>query len=198
MEQKTEQQTRRGRWKLFAVLMVCASPLIASYLTYYVIKPEGRTNYGDLIDPRKHPIPDLKAATIDGKPTSLDAYKGKWIMLRVGPSECAKACQDQVFFMRQMRIMQGKNQDRIERVWLTTDTGPLDIPLLKQFDGMHVLRADPDVLKRWLPLEPGMNLDEHLFLIDPLGNLMMRFPKNPDSSKVKKDLGKLLKASAIG
>jgi hypothetical protein len=198
VEQKSKEQTSKGRWKLLAVLMVCASPLIASYFTYYVVKPEGRTNYGDLIDPRKHPIPDLKALTLDGKPSGLDAYKGKWIMLRVAPSECAKPCQDQVFFMRQMRIMQGKNQDRVERVWLTTDMEPLDIPLLKQFDGMHVLRADPEALKRWLPLEPGMQLEEHLFLIDPLGNLMMRFPKDPDPSKVKKDLGKLLKASAIG
>lgn len=198
MEAKTEQQIRKGRWKLFAVLLVCASPLIASYFTYYVIKPEGRTNYGALIDPRQHPIPDLKAVTLDGKPSGLDAYKGKWIMLKVGPSECDKACQDQVFFMRQMRIMQGKNQDRVERVWLTTDAAPMDIALLKQFDGMHVLRADAETLKRWLPLEPGMKLEEHLFIIDPLGNLMMRFPKTPDSSKVKKDLGKLLKASAIG
>jgi hypothetical protein len=198
VEQKTEAQTRKGRWKLFAVLFVCASPLLASYFTYYVIKPEGRTNYGALIDPRQHPIPDLKAVALDGKPAGLDAWKGKWIMLRVGPSECAKACQDQIFFMRQLRIMQGKEQDRVERVWLATDNGPLDIPLLKQFDGMHVLRVDAETVRKWLPLEPGMQLEEHIFMIDPLGNLMMRFPKDPDPSKVKKDVSKLLKASAIG
>ncbi len=68
MEQiKTNQAA--GRWKLLAVLFVCASPLIFSYLTYYVIKPSGRTNYGSLIDPRQHPIPTTLGAT------TLDEYR---------------------------------------------------------------------------------------------------------------------------
>ncbi|MFX5578661.1 hypothetical protein ABTD84_19595, partial [Acinetobacter baumannii] len=50
---------RIGRWKMLAVVAVCAAPLIASYLTYYVIKPQSRNNYGALIDPRQYPIPDL-------------------------------------------------------------------------------------------------------------------------------------------
>lgn len=201
-------QQHRGRWKLLAVLAVCAAPLIFSYLTYYVIKPQGRTNFGTLIDPRAHPIPALGATTLDAKPASLDAFKGKWIMLKVGPAACDQACKEQMFAIRQVRSMQGKEMERIERVWLVTDAAPLETMLMRELDGVHMLRAPAAAVASWLPLEPGATLDNSIFLIDPLGNLMMRFPPVPAGAteaekvqhyaKIKKDIAKLLKASAIG
>lgn len=206
--QTNNAQRSRGRWKLLAVLAVCASPLIFSYLTYYVIKPAGRTNYGDLIDPRAHPMPVLGATSLDGKPAQLDAYKGKWIMLKVGPSACAKDCMDQMFAIGQVRSMTGKDMARIERVWLVTDAEPMETMLIRQLDGVRMLRAPRAAVAKWLPLEKGATLDDSIFLIDPLGNLMMRFPPAPAGApeaervqhyaKVKKDIAKLLKASAIG
>ena len=190
---------RSGRRKMLLVLFICAAPLLFSYLTYYVIKPAGRTNYGALIDPRDHPIPAaLATTTLDGKPTGLDAYKGKWIMLQTGPSDCADTCRKQLFAMRQLRLMQGKEMTRIERVWLINDTAPLDTLLIREYDGMNMLRVAPAPLKAWLPVDAGDSADGHIFLIDPLGNLMMRFPRDADPAKVKKDIGKLLMASAIG
>lgn len=188
----------QGRWKLFAIILVCASPLIASYLTYYVIKPEGRTNYGSLLDPRQHPIPQLGATTLDGKPTGLDTYKGKWIMLQADSGDCAEACRNKLLQQRQLRLIQGKEMDRVERVWLVTDDKPIDTVLLREYDGTRVLRADPAKLKEWLPVEQGATVADHVYMIDPLGNLMMRFPKNADPNKMKKDVSKLLRASSIG
>jgi hypothetical protein len=188
----------RGRWKLFAVLMVCAAPLILSYLTYYVIKPTGRTNYGTLIDPRTRPIPAMASTTLDGRPQKLEQYAGKWIMLKVGGGECGESCQKQLFAMRQWRLMQGKNMDRVERVWLVTDNAPLDTMTIRQYDGMHLLRAPRETVMQWLPAESSTQPSDHIYLIDPLGNLMMRFPADPDPRKVYKDIAKLLKASAIG
>lgn len=189
---------RSGRWKLLAVLLVCAAPMILSYLTYYVIKPTGRTNYGTLIDPRERPIPAMASTTLDGRPEKLEQYAGKWIMLKVGGGECLEACQKQLFAMRQWRLMQGKNMDRVERVWLVLDDKPLDTMTIRQYDGMHLLRAPGDTVNKWLPAEQGTLPSDHIYLIDPLGNLMMRFPPNPDVRKVYKDIAKLLKASAIG
>jgi hypothetical protein len=188
----------QGRWKLFAIILVCASPLIFSYLTYYVIKPQGRTNYGALIDPRNYPAPQLNATTLDGKPAGLENYKGKWVMLQADSGDCAEACRAKLFQQRQLRLTQGKEMDRIERVWLVTDDKPIDTVLLKEYDGTRVLRADPARLKQWLPVEEGATLTDHVYMIDPLGNLMLRFPKNPDPNKMKKDIGKLLRASSIG
>lgn len=193
-------QKSKGRWQLWAVLAVCAAPLVASYVTYYggFSEQVGRTNYGEILDPRKHPMPALGATTLDGKPSGLDAYKGKWLMVRSGPADCNDACRKQLFAMRQIRLMQGKEMDRVERVWLVTDQAPLDIALVKEYDGMRVLRVPAGALETWLPADAGTTVLDHIYMIDPLGNVMMRFPKEPDPMKVKKDIGKLLKASSIG
>jgi hypothetical protein len=198
--QKTTQKTtqRLGRWKMMLVLTVCAAPMLFSYLTYYVIKPGGRTNYGALIDPRQHPIPQMNATGPDGKPSSLDQYKGKWVMLLSGPSTCQQECKDRLFAMRQLRLMQGKEMERVERVWLITDDLPLASDLMSADEGTHLLRVSKSAVQSWLPVEAGGDASQHMYLIDPLGNLMMRFPKDADPAKVKKDLGKLLKASSIG
>jgi peroxiredoxin len=206
--QTTNTQQQRGRWKLLLVLAVCAAPLIFSYIAYYVIKPSSRNNFGALIDPRTHPIPALQATTLDAKPASLDAFKGKWIMLKVGPSACAKDCMDQMFAIQQLRSMQGKEMERIERVWLITDSAPLETMLIRQLEDVHMLRAPADVVAKWLPVEQGASAADSIYLIDPLGNLMMRFPPVPAGAaeadkvkhyaRIKKDIAKLLKASAIG
>ena len=203
--QANTKQTARGRWKLLAVVAVCAAPLLASYFMYYVVKPKGgETNYGTLLDARQYPIPSMANKQLDGSPATLADYRGKWVMLKVGPSDCQQDCQDQLFAMRQLRTMQGKAMDRVERVWLITDEQPLETMIMRVNDGTHMLRAPAAVVAKWLPVEQGERAADYVYLIDPLGNLMMRFPKGAVSSdtakasKVHKDIAKLLKASAIG
>lgn len=184
-------QRKSGRWKLFLIIGVCAAPMMASYFTYYVIKPAGRANYGVLLDPRRYPIPQLGNVT-------LEDYKGRWLMLQVAGGDCNETCRTHLFAMRQLRLMQGKDMERIERVWLITDTRPLDAMLMREYDGTGMLRVDAALLKAWLPTDQGTMMEDHLYLIDPLGNLMMRFPRNADPNKMKKDISRLLRASAIG
>lgn len=199
-------QRKRGHRTLWLVLLVCAAPVIASYFTFYVIKPEKRNNYGAIIDARTHPVPAaLHPATLDGKPYALDAFKGKWVLLMAAPGACDQLCQKQLYAMRQLRLMQGKDQDRIERVWLITDQQPLDTIVIREYDGTHMLRADPQAVAGWLPVDAGTTVTDHIYMIDPLGHLMMRFPKDPEPAttykhmqKVYKDINKLLKASSIG
>lgn len=196
--EKTKRQAN-GRWKLLAVIAICAAPVIASYFTYYVIKPQSRTNYGTLLDARAYPpSAAMRMSTLDGKTAALDAYKGKWIMLSADGADCEQACRTKLYDMRQLRLTQGKDMDRIERVWLITDDKPVETMLLREYDGMHVLRAKADAVGKWLPADAGTAPSDHIYLIDPLGNLMMRFPKNADPNKIKKDIVKLLRASRIG
>jgi cytochrome oxidase Cu insertion factor (SCO1/SenC/PrrC family) len=191
-------QKAKGRWKLMLLLAVCAAPVIASYLSYYVIKPQGRTNYGTLLDPRQYPVPRLGSQTLDGKAQDLDAFKGKWLMISIGSGNCAAACEKKLYDMRQLRTAQGKHRDRIERVWLITDQVLIDTRILREFDGTRLLRVAPEVLQKWLPVEGGGGVQDHIYLIDPLGNLMMRYPKDADANKIKRDISKLLYASGIG
>ncbi len=135
---------------------------------------------------------------LDGKPLGLDAYKGKWIMLQVDSGDCQDVCKKKLYEMRQLRLTQGKEMYRIERVWLITDDKPLETVLMREYDGTHMLRAKPEVIRTWLPVENGTTAADHIYMIDPLGNLMMRFPKDADPNKIKKDISKLLRASSIG
>ena len=196
MEQDKQRQT--GRRKLFIVLAICAAPLLASYFTYYVIKPQSRTNYGTLLDPRSYPMPALGSTALDGTALSLEAYKGKWLMLQVNDADCQEICKKRLYDMRQLRAAQGREMERIERIWLITDGKPLDTMLMREYDGMRHLRVTRQALQAWLPVESGAELSDHIYLVDPLGNLMMRYPKDADPNKIKKDLVKLLKASSIG
>jgi hypothetical protein len=196
--EKTENKVTRGRWKLFAILAVCAAPMIGSYITYYGFKPEARSNYGTILDPRNFPVPVLNGVGSDGKSVELAALKGKWLMLQIDSAGCTETCQKKLYDMRQLRTAQGKEMERIGRVWLVTDKTEIDPKLNVGIAGTHVIKVDPVALQKWLPTEPTTSMQEHIYLIDPMGNLMMRFPKDADTNKVKKDLAKLLKASAIG
>ena len=196
MEQSKAQS--RGKWTLWLVIAVCAAPMVLSYIVYYLVKPESRNNYGALVDPRSYPIPQLQARALDGKPVELDAYKGKWIMLQVDSGNCTQYCQKKLYDMRQLRLTQGREKERIERVWLIIDKEPLETVLMREYDGTHMIRADPALVRGWLPVEPNTTARDHIYMIDPLGNLMMRFPKDADANLIKRDLGRLLKASGIG
>jgi hypothetical protein len=197
-KETTEAARRQGRKMLWLVLLTCAAPIIASYFTYYVLKPQTRNNYGTILDQRAHPVPEMAATTLDGRAQTLQQFKGKWVMLMVAPGACPQTCQQTLYTMRQLRLMQGKEMDRIERVWLITDDEPLQTMLIREYDGTHMLRAGAATVNGWLPADAGTTPADHIYMIDPLGHLMMRFPQQPEPRKVYKDIAKLLKASSVG
>jgi len=193
-------RTASGRWKMLAVLAVCAAPVIASYFTYYVVRPEGRRNYGTLIDPQR-PLPSLTATALDGKPVSLHALRGQWLLVSVAGGACDAACEKHLYLQRQLREGLGKDKDRVEWVWLVTGPVPVRQALLPalQKEKATVLRVDGAALAQWLAPAQGQALADHLYVVDPLGNWMMRFPPGQDAStapKVRRDLLNLLRASA--
>ena len=196
-EAQVASRTRMGRFKMLAVLLICASPVIASYMTFYVIRPEGRRNFGDLVQPQRA-LPDLAAQTLDGKPVNLTQLKGQWLLVSVASGACAAPCQRHLYLQRQMREGLGKEKERMDWVWLINDAAPVAETLLPALGGATTLRVAPADLARWLEPQAGHALEEHLYLVDPMGNWMMRFPANLDgdgATKVKRDLERLLRAA---
>ena len=188
---------RHQRLKLLAVLLVCASPVILSYLFYYVLPPSGRTNFGTLILPQR-PVPELRLAETAGKPYRFASHLGQWVVLQVDAGACEKACVDKLYALRQQRTMTGKERERIDRVWLVSDAVKPAAELLRDYEGTVVLRVDPAELTALMPLEPGKRIEDYLWVVDPLGFLMMRFPADGEPSKIRKDISRLLKASRVG
>jgi hypothetical protein len=191
-------RTVLGRWKMLAVLLTCAAPVIASYFTYYVIRPEGRRNFGELIDPQR-PLPDQAVQALDGAPGNLRTLKGQWLLLSVGGGACDALCEKYLYLQRQLRETQGKEKDRVDWIWLVTDDAPVPERLLPALKGATVLRLPESQLAQWLAPAQGHQLAEHLYLVDPLGNWMMRFPASLDlagAANAKRDLERLLRASS--
>ena len=189
--------TRSGRWKMILVLLLCASPVVASYFTYYVVRPEGRRNFGELIDPQR-PLPAIATQALDGKVGELTALKNQWLLINVAGGGCDVRCEQNLYFQRQLRESLGREKERLDRVWLVNDDTPVRQALLPALASATVLRVQPAALAQWLEPAPGKGLPDHLYLVDPLGNLMMRFPADMDAeagAKAKRDLDRLLRAA---
>ncbi|SMG32323.1 SCO family protein [Paraburkholderia susongensis] len=190
---------RRGRWILLLLVIIGAAPIAVSYFMYYVVKPTGgSTSYGTLIEPQR-PIPGSLVVTgEDGKPIKLASLRGRWLMVSVDSSACDKACVTKLYFMRQIRAAQGPERERVVEVWLRTDADKVADVIQTAYPDTNMLIADPAQVAAWLPVDAGTQLSDHIFMVDPNGNLMMRFPKDPNPSKIKGDVTKLLKWSSIG
>lgn len=188
----------RGRWKMLLIMLCCAAPVVASYFTFYVIRPQGSSGYGQLIDPLR-PIPDINGIDRDGAAVSLRTLSGQWALVTVADAACNKLCEQQLYVQRQLRESLGREKDRVERVWLVSDAAPLPARLDNALEGATVLRVPAAELSNWLVPAAGHALADHLYLLDPMGNWMMRFPAGMDvssASRAKRDLDRLLRASA--
>jgi hypothetical protein len=191
------QPTITGRWKLLAILFVCSLPVVASYFAYFVVRPQGKAGFGELIEPVR-PVGALSATDLGGVERPLAALKGQWLLVSVGSGNCASECQQKLFLQRQLREILGKDKDRVDWVWLVSDDAAIDDSMKKPLGDAVVLRASSAVLDAWLAVPQGKNRSEYLFVVDPLGNTMMRLPAMFDgagAAKAKRDLDRLLRAS---
>ncbi len=186
-----------GRWKMLAVLLVCAAPVLASYITYYLIKPEGRRNFGELIDPQR-PLPNLPGVSLNSDKVNLQSLKGQWLLVSVAGGHCDDACSRHLYLQRQIRESLGKEKDRLDWVWLVPDSAAVPEQLRPALRGAITLRVAPEGLSAWLQPANGQQLADHLYLVDPMGNWMLRFPTNLDmagAAKAKRDVERVLRAS---
>lgn len=175
---------KRGRAKLLLLVALFATPLIAAWVAYVMDWTPGATgNYGTLVEPRP----------ITAEP--LARLRGKWVLVQIDASSCAKPCEQKLYYMRQVRRAQGKNMQRVERLWIVSDAGAPAGTLAPLLEGAHVARGDASLIAAF-PAERAAT--EHLYLVDPLGNVMMRFPRDPQPGKIVKDLERLLKYSGFG
>ena len=186
-----------GRWKLLAIFFLCSLPVAASYFAYFVVRPQGKAGFGELIDPVR-PVGTLSAVNLDGGMQPLSQLKGQWLLVTVGSGDCGSDCQQRLFLQRQLRETLGKDKDRVDWVWLLSDDAPVDPAMRTPLKDAVVLRVHADVLQSWLAVPPGKSATDYIFVVDPLGNTMMRLPSVFGASQVaqaKRDLDRLLRAS---
>jgi hypothetical protein len=174
---------KRGRIKLALLGAFFLLPVAASWIAWrFELVPGTAGNYGTLLPPRPVALP------------AIAALKGKWVLVQFDSGGCGDACERKHYFMRQVRRAQGKEMSRVERLWLLTDNVPPGAALVAVLEDARIAPAGAAAAE--FPAE--RSVADHIYLVDPLGNLMMRFPRDPDPSRVIKDLQRLLKASSFG
>lgn len=196
--EQVSRRTTQGRLKMLLVLLVCAAPVAASYLTYFVIRPDGRSNYSELIHPTRA-FPDLALTDLNGTAVQAATLKGQWLLVVVSGGVCDAVCEKLLWVQRQLRETLGREKDRLDKLWLITDAQappPKVLEAIRTGVPATVLRVPEAALARWLQPDAGQTLNRHMLIVDPRGEWMMRVPADPDPGRLKRDVEKLLRASA--
>jgi len=184
----------KNRRSLWLIVALCVAPVIASYVAYYAAPPAGHTNYGELLN--APPLPNAHLRLVDGAPFEMHELRAKWVLLMADSAQCGDACQRKLFMLRQLRLTQGKDMDRIERAWLITDDGAVAEKLAEEYRGTWLIRTGSGEILKGLPVERP--LADYIYLIDPLGNVVLRYARDAEPGRIIKDLTRLLKTSRIG
>jgi len=180
---------------LLLVAAVCIAPFVASFALYFFWQPSGRINYGELVEGVHVPAGKL-TLTGSGKPFDFAQVHGRWLFVTIDSGACDDYCKNKLWKMRQVRLTQGKYLERIERVWLLTDAQSVAANLLKEYEGTWIAGAQGNAILKAFPYHDAQR--DHIYLVDPLGNVVLRYPKDADPSRMKKDLTRLLRVSRIG
>jgi hypothetical protein len=183
-------RARGGKRTLLLIAAVAIAPIIASYAAYYLFPRSPAANYGTLLPTA--PIAGVEGMRADGSKFRLEDLRGSWVLVAHGRGDCDAVCERKLYATRQARTMQGREQERIVRVWLVAGDALPPAALLAQHPGLVVVRV-PEAVPA---LFPGGA--DPLYLIDPLGNLVLRYPDDPDIKGIARDMTRLLKASRIG
>ena len=197
---------RRSRASLLFILALFAAPVVLAWLLYYVFPgwiPAATSNHGELVKPVRK-VPDFSLQTVSGKTITAKFLQGKWTFVYLHEGACEHACVEQLYKVRQVRLTQGKNIDRLQRLMLWS---PGAVPeaarreLQEHFPGQVIglLPPDPQQLIATFGVDGKAALGaERVYLVDPLGNLMMVYGPADEPRGMIKDLERLLKYSGLG
>ena len=193
---------------LIFIFLLSLAPVIAALVVYFnpQLRPERSVAYGTLVEPQR-PMPpsnELQLTTLDGQPFDLNTLKGKWVLASADVAECPESCAVKLFILRNSHASQGKEVERLTRVWFILDQDDVPEKVLEAYKGTIMVRvSNPEQLGRFAPVAPGATpglgaLAQPMWIIDPLGNLILQYGEGADPLKVRDDISKLIKNSRIG
>jgi len=193
-----EDPRSRGRRQLLIVAAVFLLPVVFAFALYYgqLWRPAGSSSKGELITPAR-PLEVAGLRHADGTPADASVFKDKWTLLYIGDGACDAACRTALVFARQSRLALNNEMTRVQRVFLATDHCCDTAYFQAEQQGLIALDASSPEARKLLAQFPE-NRATSLFIVDPLGNLMMRHDASRTTKGLLEDLKKLLKLSHIG
>jgi len=185
-----------SRRTLLLIATVGMLPVLASVALFNWWQPSGRMNHGELLETRSAVLEKLQSQLkSDSAQPLASVIKRKWVLLTIQAANCDVRCQKKLYLMRQVRTAQNENMLRIERLWVISDAGQPESKLLEVHPGLHLAKPTP----QWMAnLPPGGDAGAYIYLIDPLGNFVLRYGDSSEPKGMLKDLRRLLKYSSIG
>jgi cytochrome oxidase Cu insertion factor (SCO1/SenC/PrrC family) len=199
-----ESNTPRSRSRFWLLVAVFFAPLLAAFSLYYAggWRPAGSTNHGDLIHPPR-PLPAASLQNLQGAAVPPDALHGKWTLVYIGAGQCDARCREALTLMRQTRLALGDDASRVQRLFLVTQPCCDQTYLDADHPGLITARADDAAGKTIVGIFPRYDNQPveaagRIYIVDPLGNLMMSYAADAKPKGLLEDLKKLLKLSHIG
>lgn len=192
----------RSRKMFWAMIVMFFAPLALAFVLYYGFegwRPHGSTNRGDLVDPPR-PLPQVTLRTPQGTDLQLASLHGKWTLVYIGAGQCDTRCHEALTLMRQTRLALNDNMSRIDRLLLATGGCCDQAYLAAEHEGLVVAVTDTDtpLLKIFARAQEPVEQAGRIYIVDPLGNLMMSYEPGAPPKALFEDLKKLLKLSRIG
>ena len=196
-----ENQTK-SRSYLIGLFAFFFGPLFFAMWLFYVPNSwlnSSTQNHGTLIQPAQ-PLDEFMLSSLDGELWGHEQFTGKWTLLYIGDESCDLYCEANLFKMRQVRLTLGRDRQRIQRKYLglhTHQSTQAIENIFSKYPRMKVAWFDKPVVDKALPQFKDLPI-HRIYIIDPLGNLMMWYFKDATSKGMKKDLKRMLKVSKIG
>ena len=182
----------RNRLTLLAMVVVFAAPALAAW--FYFLNPQylpdNRSNRGELIQPMVALNGSSGLTGPDGSAFDPDSLAGRWTLVSLEGAVCGEACRQRLIGLRQIRLALGESRMSVERLLLLT--GPDSAGVASEFPGIRLAFADEALLSR---LGEGEAALGRIYILDPMGNLMMRYPADAPANDTLKDMERLIKAS---
>lgn len=206
MDKRNLEAANRGRWVPLAIFVICALPIIGAWWLLQGLE-EGEKfatrNYGELITPAR-PLDEATLKTLEGKKLTVEELKKKWTLVIFGPAECDEICRQNLYETRQIRLAMDKKMHRVQRLWVTNDLDSLDESdwLQEQHPDLIVAsegKGEGGFVNQFvLPDVPDPLMAQRVYIIDPIGNLVISYPPEETPEHILKDLKRLLSVSLIG
>jgi len=193
MTAEAVQKKPRSLFPLLAMVVVFAAPVLAAWFFYFNPQylPSTRSNRGELIQPVIPLNADLGLRKVDGSPLDTNPFEEKWTLISLNAAPCEQACRNKLIALRQIRLALGETRYSVERLQILTGTETAP-DWGDEFEGMKVALADARLLTA---LGGSESAQERLYILDPMGNLMMRYAPDAPVKDTLKDMERLLKAS---
>ncbi|MBS0326505.1 MAG: hypothetical protein JSS46_08170 [Proteobacteria bacterium] len=183
---------RRTRRLIVLIALIAVAPIVLAWGAYHYWPRNARTNYGELLTTA--PMPRITGERIGGTSAAFDtdALRGRWLVLYASGGGCDSHCEQALYATRQARTLQNAERNRVLRIWLVTDSAQPSAQIAGEHPDLEIARVSPASVTK-LPRGSAA-----IYLVDPLGNLVLAWPVEPDIKALAHDLSHLLRASQIG